>query len=152
MRSNRTLSGCASVERLESRRLLSAAPVPVMAAMTPVRAAAHVHPHPTYPNVLGTFNGTYATTKGQTGQVIFTISSEGKTGKIAGTLTIVGTGTLGISGTVSLKGKFAVHGSAGHFSITIGGAVSSGGNTLAGKFNTTSRHGSSHGTFTTSKT
>src|SRR5690348_10764752 len=100
MRANRTLSGCASIEALESRRLLSAAPVSVTAAMTPSRTAAHTHP--TYPSIIGTFNGTYAAANGQTGQVIITISSEGRTGRLSGTLTIVGTGALGVAGTVSV--------------------------------------------------
>jgi hypothetical protein len=140
----------AYVEMLESRRLLSAAPVSLMAAMSPAPAA--VHTHPTAPNIVGTFNGTYAASNGQTGQVIITIASEGKTGKIGGTLTIIGTGSLGISGTISVKGKFSLHGSAHHFAITITGSVSSDTNTLSGKFGTTAKHGSSHGTFSVSRT
>ena len=150
MRAYCTSSGCAGVEALESRCLLSAAPVSVTAAMVPGRAS--LHTHPTYPSIIGTFGGTYAASNGQTGNVIITLSSEGKTGRLAGTLTIVGTGTLGITGTVSVKGKFAIHGTVNHFSIALNGTVAGGGKVLAGKFSTHARHGSAHGTFTTAKT
>lgn len=132
----------AMVEILESRRLLSAAPIAL--------ASASVHTHPTAPNIVGTFDGTYATTNGQTGEIIIAITSEGKTGKVAGTLTVVGLGSLGVSGTVSVKGKFALHGAVRHFTLTSSGSVSSDGKSLAGKFATTAKHGNSHGTLNAS--
>ena len=141
MRTNRISPGRASIEMLESRRLLSAAPMP-----------AAVHTHPTPPNIVAVYDGTYAARNGQTGQVIFTISSEGSTGKLGGTLDVVGTGTLGVAGTVNVKGKFSLHGSVRHFAITINGSVSSDDNTLSGKFNVSAKHGSGPGTFSATKT
>ncbi len=135
----------AQIEILESRRLLSAAPVSVtaLAAATP----AAVHNHPTVPNIVASFNGTYATSKGQTGQIIITLATESKTGKLTGSLNVVGLGSLGISGTVNVKGKVSLHGSVNHFTITISGSFNSVTKTLAGKFSTTSHHGNAHGTF-----
>jgi len=149
MKANRTTRNFARIEMLESRRLLSAATISVIAPATATRAA--VHTHPTVPNILGTFNGTYAATNGTSGDVIITITSEGKGGKLAGTLTVVGTGTLQISGSVNVKGKLSLHGSIHHLVITLTGAVSNANNTLSGKFHSTSNHGSAHGTFTTTK-
>ena len=149
MRANRTSASCASIEMLESRRLLSAAPMSVMAAMNPTPAA--VHTHPTVPSLVAVYDGTYAAANGQTGGVIITISSEGKTGKLGGTLTVVGIGTIGVTGTVSAKGKFSLHGSVRHFSITTSGSVSSNDDTLSGKFNVSAKHGSTHGTFSATR-
>ena len=150
MKPNSTSPRCASVETLESRRLLSAAPMSMTAAITAAPSA--VHTHPTAPSILGTYNGTYAATNGSTGQVIITIVSEAKTGHIAGTLTIVGTGTLNIAGAVGLKGKFSFAGAARHLLITVSGSVSSDLSTLSGRYNAVAKHGSSHGTFTASLT
>lgn len=150
MKVNRRSPCCASVESLESRRLLSAAPASMMAPLAAAPAA--VHTHPTVPSILGTYDGSYSATNGSTGQVVITISSEAKTGRLAGTLTIVGTGTLAIAGSVTVKGKFSLHGSAHHLVITLVGAVSSDLSTLAGKYNAVAKHGSSHGSFTASVT
>jgi hypothetical protein len=128
------ISPRARVESLESRCLLSAAPL----------SAAAVHTHPTPPTVLGTYDGSYAATNGQTGEITITFSSEGKTGKLGGTLTILGTGTLGIAGAVTVKDKISFHGSVKHFSITASGSV--GTDTIAGKFSVSAKHGG-HGTF-----
>lgn len=143
-------SQCARVEVLESRQLLSAAP----ASLTPAIAAsaAAVHSHPTVPSILGTFNGTYSGTNGATGNVIIAITSEAKTGRFTGTLTIVGTGTLGIAGSVTAKNRFTLHGAVRHFAITVSGSVSSDATTLAGRYNAVAKHGSSHGTFSASTT
>lgn len=150
MKPNRTSPRCASVETLESRRLLSAAPMSMTAAITAAPSA--VHTHPTVPSILGTYEGTYAATNGSTGQVIITIVSEAKTGRLAGTLTIVGIGTVGITGSVGLKGKFSLIGAARHLLITASGSVSSDLSTLSGKYNSVAKHGSNHGTFTASRT
>jgi hypothetical protein len=150
MKANRTSHSFARIEMLESRRLLSAGTISVMAPMPATPAA--VHSHPTVPSVLGSYSGTYAASNGTSGGMIITISSEGKTGKVAGTLTIVGLGSLDIGGSVNVKGKFSMRGSAHHFAITISGSVSSNGNTLSGRFNTTAKHGSAHGTVTATKT
>jgi hypothetical protein len=147
MKANRATSACASIEMLESRCLLSAVPVSLRAAMAAAPAAVHTHPSP--PNIVNSYSGTYAATNGTTGQLTITISSEGKTGKIAGTLTVAGSGTINISGAVNVKGKFSLHGSAGHHTITATGSVSSDLATLAGKFVSTGRHGATRGTFST---
>lgn len=137
----------AQIEMLESRRLLSAAPVSLtaLAAATP----AAVHQHPTVPNIVGTYSGTFASNKGQSGDVTINLTSEGTTGKLAGTLTVSGYGTVNIKGTVNVKGKFSLHGSGLHLSLTLSGSAST--NTLAGKFNASAKHGSAHGTFSASK-
>ena len=139
----------AQIEMLESRCLLSAVPGSVMALTAETPAA--VHQHPTVPNIVGSYGGTYASTKGLSGGVTITLISEGKTGKLAGTLTVEGYGTVNIKGTVNVKGKVSLHGSANHLSLTLNGAVGTGGSTLAGKFNASAKHGSAHGTFSTTK-
>jgi len=139
----------AQIEMLESRRLLSAAPVSLtaLAAATP----AAVHQYPTVPNIVGTYTGSFASSKGLTGTVSIALASEGTTGKLAGTLTVEGYGTVNIKGTVNVKGKFSLHGSGLHLSLTLSGAASTDLNTLAGKFNAGAKHGSAHGTFSASK-
>lgn|GEM_PF-4095797 len=139
----------AQIEMLESRRLLSAAPVSLMALA--VASPAAVHKHPTVPNIVATYDGTYATSKGQTGQIIITLATEGTTGKLTGSLNVVGLGSLGIAGTVNVKGKVSLHGSVNHFTISISGSFNSVTNVLSGKFSTTSHHGNAHGTFSASK-
>lgn len=139
----------AQIEMLESRCLLSAAPVSVtaLAAATP----AAVHNHPTVPNIVGSYSGTFASTKGLTGALTISLTSEGTTGKLAGTLTVTGYGTVNIKGAVNVKGKFSLHGSGLHLSLTLSGAASTDGTTLSGKFNAGAKHGSAHGTFNASK-
>lgn len=148
MSAKRASNVSAQIEMLESRRLLSAAPVSVTAQMAATPAA--VHHHPTVPNIVGTYTGSYAG-KGRTGAVTIALTSEGTTGKLAGTLTVEGYGTVNLKGTVNVKGKFSLHGSGLHLSLTLSGAVSTDGSTLAGKFNAAAKHGSAHGTFSASK-
>ena len=149
MSAKRTPHVSAQIEMLESRCLLSAAPVSVTALTAATHAA--VHHHPTVPNIVGTYSGNYSSTKGQSGGVTIALASEGTTGKLAGTLTVAGYGTVNIKGTVNVKGKFSLHGSGLHLSLTLSGSVSTDGSTLSGKFNAGAKHGSAHGAFSASK-
>ena len=118
----------ACVESLEPRRLLSA-----------------THPHPSPPLLTGTaFTGTENATNGTTGTIEILVTSESKTGALRGDLTI-SQGTAPFTGSVNAKGVFRLHLQAHHLIINATGTAST--TSISGKFNSTSHHGSSHGTF-----
>lgn len=124
------------VERLESRCLMSVAP------------AAH---HPAPPNIVNfDYTGTYATTSGQTGTISLDITSESKSGKIAGilALSVLGTPfTMKFSGSVNPKWDINFHGSSGHKSLNAKGVINSDLTAQSGTFVFHSKHANTHGTY-----
>lgn len=132
---NRT-SPTARIETLESRRLLSAAPL----------SAAAVHTHPTVPTILGRFDGIYIAKNRPRGVITITFTSEGTTGKLGGTLVVAGIGTINIAGTVNAKNKISFHGSIRHTSVSASGSVFP--EAISGNFNLVAKQ-SVHGTFST---
>ena len=121
------------IETLESRRLLSAAPL-------------YVHTHPTVPTILGRFDGIYIAKNRPGGVITITFTSEGTTGKLGGTLVVAGIGTINIAGTVNAKNKISFHGSIKHVSVSASGSVFP--EAISGNFNLVAKQ-SVHGTFST---
>jgi hypothetical protein len=147
------------VEMLESRRLLSAtATVAPAAAMYgggsgggAVTAAAT-----TVPMLTGSaYTGTSTASDGTTSDITISVSTESKSGKLAGTITAITgstTTTYTFSGSVNKKGTFTLKGNGGgHKTLSVKGAVSADTNTLTGTFKAAGKHNSSHGTFTASR-
>lgn len=110
------------VESLESRRLLSAAHPPVLTGIV----------------FYGSDNATFEDTL----QII--VTSESKSGALHGDLTTSG-GGVGFTGSVNAKGAFTLH---AHYSgITYKATGKATTTAIFGKFTYTTKHGSSHGTF-----
>jgi len=142
------------VEALESRRLLSAAPISYLPGPPARHAAAIVHS--TIPVLTGApFVGTATASDGTTDGLAITVTSERKSGALAGSFTVSLSGqslTYAFTGSVNRRGALVLHGrSGGHKTVTVTGTASADGKTLSGKFSASSRHNSSHGTFTASR-
>jgi hypothetical protein len=116
------------IETLESRQLLSAAPV--------LHHAAKVHPTP--PAILDfSFTGTVTAKSGDTATASLHINSETKAGGLKASLIVdrgPASGTFVLKGTVNPKSKITVHGRLGKIGVTITGTISSDLSTLTGKY------------------
>jgi hypothetical protein len=135
---NRSQSPSVAIELLESRRLLSAS-------------------HAVIPILTGAaFMGTAIATDGNSGTIVLTVTSESKKGVCKGTAEISVLGfsdTLSATASVNAKGKISLHFNSRHATLTTTGTASA--TFISGKFalkySIRSLHGSSHGTFTLSR-
>ena len=131
-------SGCSSacVEALESRRLLSAAPIPVLTGAPFVGAAVD-------------------TTHGMTESLTISIATERKSGAVSGDFVVSAGGqsqTYTFTGSVNRRGAIVFHARSGsHKTATVRGTTNAAGTTLAGTFVSSGKHNSSRGTFSASR-
>lgn len=122
----------ACVELLESRRLLSAAPIPVLTGAPFVGTAID-------------------TTHGITESLTITVAAERKSGALSGDFVVSAGGqsqTYIFTGSVNRRGAFVFHARSGnHKTATVTGTTNSAATSLAGKFVSSGKHNTSRGTF-----
>jgi hypothetical protein len=146
-------------ESLESRRLMSAVPASVAMADWAEKAAAKVHL--TVPHVSGAVFTGVALSGGGSSNITLTIVTEGKTGKLTGTLIVNdgGNGNGKTPTTFAIKGSVNVHGvftftaaAAGHQTAKLTGSLSADGKTVSGNFSAHKpKHPTDSGTFTATR-
>lgn len=127
---SRLLSAPACIETLESRRFLSASPLPhtaIALVQTPaVKVKAAV------PVITGApFIGTFKLADIQ-GALTIVISSETTKGALHATVS--GPAVFTCTGTVKSNGKVALHGKSGKVSLALSGTLNATHTTLSGKF------------------
>ena len=112
------------IESLESRRLLSAAHPPLLTGIV--------------------FYGSDTSSAGATDTVQFIVTSESKSGALHGDLT-TSQGGIAFTGSVNAKGAFTLHAHYGGLTCKATGKATT--TSILGKFTSTEKHGSSHGSF-----
>ena len=127
-------------ETLESRQLLSAAPVAVP-------SAAH-RSHPIAPPlIVGIYPADYTNTKTHASGVMeIDFISQTSADHIYGTAIILDN-FYRVSGSINSKGRFSFHGSANHQTVRASGTATPDGTTLVGRFTFSQKHGSFKATF-----
>lgn len=116
------------VESLESRRLLSAAHPPVLTDIV--------------------FYGSDTSSAGATSTLQIIVTSESKTGALHGDLT-TSQGGVAFTGSVNAKGAFTLHSRYDGLTFKATGKATTA--SISGKFTSTAKHGSSHGSFNVSR-
>ena len=126
----------ACVEVLESRRLLSAAPIPVLTGAP-------------------FFGAAVDTTHGITESLTISVTSERKSGAVSGDFVVSAGGqsqTYTFTGSVNRRGAIVFHARSGsHRTATVKGTTNAAGTSLAGAFVSSGKHNSSRGTFSASR-